>query len=159
MISFQWFHDDVTNGKIFRVTGPLCGEITDPAEFPTQRPVTRNFDVFFDLRLNTRWSKRPWGWWFKTPSWSSWRQYNVIVTTHVPIARGRHISLDILYQSKASINTIGKKSKHTVRSFVPNYDPTHSHKHPPTHLFRNSLYAVGKQCVSLPQLIVPLQTH
>ena len=29
-----------------------------PGEFPTQRPVTRSFDVFFDLRLNKRLSKR-----------------------------------------------------------------------------------------------------
>ena len=27
-------------------------------EFPTQRPVTRSFDVFFDLRLNKRLSKQ-----------------------------------------------------------------------------------------------------
>ena len=26
-------------------------------EFPSQRPVTRKFDVFFDLRQNTRLSK------------------------------------------------------------------------------------------------------
>ena len=42
------------NGNIFRVTGPLCGEFTGPGEFPTQRPVTGSFDVFFDLRLNKR---------------------------------------------------------------------------------------------------------
>ena len=46
-----------SNGNIFRVTGPLCGEFTGPGEFPTQRPVTRSFDVFFDLRLNKRLSK------------------------------------------------------------------------------------------------------
>ena len=34
-----------SNGNIFRVTGPLCGEFTGPGEFPTQRPVTRSFDV------------------------------------------------------------------------------------------------------------------
>ena len=51
-------------GNIFRVTGPLCGEFTGPGEFPTQRPVTRSFDVFFDLRLNKRLSKQSWGWWF-----------------------------------------------------------------------------------------------
>ena len=67
-----------SNENIFRVTGPLCGEITGPGEFPTQRPVTRSFDVFFDLRLNKRLSKQPWGWWFETPSWSLWRQYNEI---------------------------------------------------------------------------------
>ena len=30
-----------SNGKIFRGTGPLCGEFTGPGEFPAQRPVTR----------------------------------------------------------------------------------------------------------------------
>ena len=49
-----------SNGNIFRVTGHLCGEFTGPGEFPTQRPVTRSFDVFFDLRLNKRLSKQPW---------------------------------------------------------------------------------------------------
>ena len=65
-----------SNGNIFRVTGPLCGEFTGPGEFPTQRPVTRSFDVFFDLRLNKRLSKQPWGWWFETRSWSLWRHRN-----------------------------------------------------------------------------------
>ena len=41
-----------SNGNIFRVTGPLCGEFTGPGEFPAQRPVTRSFDVYFDLRPN-----------------------------------------------------------------------------------------------------------
>ena len=44
--------------------------------FPAQRPVTRSFDVFFDLRLNKRLSKQPWGWWFETPAWSLWRHRN-----------------------------------------------------------------------------------
>ena len=48
-----------SNGNIFRVTGPLCGEFTGPGEFPTQRPVTRSFDVFFDLRMNKWLSKQP----------------------------------------------------------------------------------------------------
>ena len=65
-----------SNGNIFRVTGPFCGEFTGPGEFPTQRPVTRIFDVFFDLRLNKRLSKQPWGWWFETKSRSLWRHRN-----------------------------------------------------------------------------------
>ena len=65
-----------SNGKIFRVTGPLCGEFTGPGEFPAQRPVMRSFDVFFDLSLNKRLSKQPWGWWFETPVWSLWRHRN-----------------------------------------------------------------------------------
>ena len=65
-----------SNGNIFRVTGLLCGEFTGPGEFPTQRTVTRSFDVCFDPRPNKRLSKQPWGWWFETPSWSLWRQCN-----------------------------------------------------------------------------------
>ena len=56
-----------SNGNLFRVTGPLCGEFTGPGEFHTQRPVTRSFDVYFDLRLNKWLSKQPWGWWFEMP--------------------------------------------------------------------------------------------
>ena len=62
-----------SNGNIFRVTGPLCGEFTGPGEFPPQRPVTQSFDVFFDLRPNKHLNKQPWGWWFEMPSWSLWR--------------------------------------------------------------------------------------
>ena len=37
----------------------ICaGNSPVPGEFPAQRPVTRNFDVFFDLRLNKRFSNR-----------------------------------------------------------------------------------------------------
>ena len=67
-----------SNGNIFRVTGPLCGEFTGPGEFPAQRPVTRSFDVFFDLRPNKRLNKQPWGRWFETLSWSLWRHRNVV---------------------------------------------------------------------------------
>ena len=49
--------------------------VTD--EFPTQRPVTQSFDVFFDLRLNKQLSKHSWGWWFETPSRPLWRHINV----------------------------------------------------------------------------------
>ena len=68
-----------SNRNIFLVTGRLCGEFTGPGEFPTQRPVTRSLDVFFDLRLNKRLSKQPWGWWFETPSWSLWCHCNVVI--------------------------------------------------------------------------------
>ena len=32
----------------------FAGNSPVPGEFPAQKPVTRRFDVFFDLRLNTR---------------------------------------------------------------------------------------------------------
>ena len=66
-----------SNGNIFRVTGPLCGEFTGPGEFSTQSSVTRSFDLFFDLRLNKRFSKQLWGWWFETPPLSLWHHCNV----------------------------------------------------------------------------------
>ena len=78
-----------SNVNIFRVTGPLCGEFTGHLWIPppppppppthTQRPVTRSFDVFFDLCLDKGLSKQSWGWWFETPSFSSWRRCNVNV--------------------------------------------------------------------------------
>ena len=45
-------------------------------EFPAHRPVTRSFEVFFDLCLNKRLSKQSWGWWFETPSHPLWRYCN-----------------------------------------------------------------------------------
>ena len=50
-------------------------------EFPAQRPVTRSFDVTFDLRLNKPLSVQPCGWWFETPSCSLWRHCNESVPT------------------------------------------------------------------------------
>ena len=46
-------------------------------EFPTQRPVTRSFDVFYDLRPNKRLSKQSWGWWFEMLSSPLLRHCNV----------------------------------------------------------------------------------
>ena len=68
-----------SNGNIFRVTGHLCGEFTGHGEFHTQRPVTRSFDVFLNLRLNKRLSKQSWGWWFETLSCLLWRHRNGIL--------------------------------------------------------------------------------
>ena len=63
-----------SNGSIFRAAGPLAGNSPDPGEFPSQRPVTRSFDVFFDLRLNKRLSKQSRRRGLETPSRSLWRQ-------------------------------------------------------------------------------------
>ena len=45
-------------------------------EFPSQRLVTRSFDVFFDLCMDKRLSTQSWGWWFETPSCPLWRHCN-----------------------------------------------------------------------------------
>ena len=55
----------------------ICaGNSPVPGEFPTQRPVTRSFDIFFDLRQNKRLRKQSWGWWFETRSRPLWRHCN-----------------------------------------------------------------------------------
>ena len=48
-------------------------------EFPAQRPVTRSFDVFFDVRLIKRLSKHSRGWWFETLSHPLWRHHNEMI--------------------------------------------------------------------------------
>ena len=53
-----------------------AGNSPVPGEFPTQRPVTRSFDVYFDLRPNRRLSKQSRGWWFETASCPLWRHRN-----------------------------------------------------------------------------------
>ena len=68
-----WRHQMETFSALLAI---CAGNSPVPGEFPTQTPVTRSFDVYFDLRLNKRLSKQPWGWWFETPSWSLWRQCN-----------------------------------------------------------------------------------
>ena len=56
----------------------ICAENSPvPGEFPAQRPVTRSFDVFFDVRLIKGLSKHSRGWWFETLSHPLWRHRNV----------------------------------------------------------------------------------
>ena len=66
IISMQWLHTiaDITTEdgdnlmETFSALLAICvGNSPVPGKFPTQRPVTRNFDVFFDLRPNKLVSK------------------------------------------------------------------------------------------------------
>ena len=51
-------------------------------EFPSQRPVTRSFGVFFDLCLSKRLSKQSRRRWFQTPSSSLWCHCNVSISNY-----------------------------------------------------------------------------
>ena len=63
--------------KTFSALLAICaGKSPVSGEIPAQRPVTRSFDVFFDLRLNKRLSKQWWGWWFETLSRPLWCHFN-----------------------------------------------------------------------------------
>ena len=72
--SVSWWRHQM---ETFSALLALCaGNSPLPGEFPTQRPVTRSFDVYFDLHPNKRLGKQSWGWWFETLSWSLWRHRN-----------------------------------------------------------------------------------
>ena len=83
-----------SNGNIFRVTGHLCGEFTGPGEFHSQTPVTRSFNVFFDLCLNKRLSKQSWGWWFETLPCPIWRHCNAFLVLKLKYS-GRNLVLTL----------------------------------------------------------------
>ena len=68
-----WCHQMETFSALLAI---CAGNSPVPGEFPTQRPVTRSFDVYFDLRSDKRLSKQSWGWWFETLSHSLWRHRN-----------------------------------------------------------------------------------
>ena len=70
-----WRHQMETFSALLAI---CAGNSPASGEFPTQRPVTRSFDVYFDLRPDKRLSKQSLGWWFETLSSSLWRQCNVV---------------------------------------------------------------------------------
>ena len=68
-----WRHQMETFSALLAI---CAGNSPVTGEFPEQRPVTRSFDVFFDLRLNKLLSKQSWGWWFETLSRPLWCHCN-----------------------------------------------------------------------------------
>ena len=65
-----WRHQMETFSALLVI---CAGNSPVPGEFPTQRPVTRSFDAYFDLRPNKRLSKQSWDWCFETLSLPLWR--------------------------------------------------------------------------------------
>ena len=90
-------HDDVIKWKHFPRYWICVGNSPVTSEFPTQMPVTRSFNVFFDLRQNKRLSKQSWGWWFETPSRPLWRHCNV---------RGKPISTSYTIHTLVTLFTL-----------------------------------------------------
>ena len=79
-ITWAWWRHQM---ETFSALLAICaGNSPVPGEFPTQRPVTRSIDVFFDFLLNKQLNKKPWCWWFETPWWSLWRHCNGIARWH-----------------------------------------------------------------------------
>ena len=62
-------------------------------EFPAQRPVTRSFDIFFDMHLIKRLSKHSRGRWFETLSRPLWRHCNAVFAyILLTVSRFNHIN-------------------------------------------------------------------
>ena len=78
IISTQYaIHWNDDNGKISTLLAFYAGISPVTGEFPSHRPVTRSFDVFFDLRLNKRLGKQSRRRCFETSLRLSWRHFNV----------------------------------------------------------------------------------
>ena len=75
--AWTWFYMMTSsNGNIFRVTGPLCGEFTGHRWIPHTKASNAGLWCFLDLRLNKQLSKQSRGWWYETPSRPLWRHCN-----------------------------------------------------------------------------------
>ena len=73
-----WRHQMETFSVLLALCGGGGGDSSVTGEFPSQRPVTRSYDVLFDLRLNKRFSKHSRRRWFETPSRPLWRHSNAV---------------------------------------------------------------------------------
>ena len=73
-----WCHQMETFSALLAI---YVGNSPVTGEFPTQRPVSRSFDIFFDLHLNKRLSKQTWVWWFEMllhPLWCNFNEWQII---------------------------------------------------------------------------------
>ena len=97
-----WLHQMET----FAALLALCaGNSPVTGEFHAQRPVTRSFDVFFDLRLNQQLSKQCWGRWFETQSCPLWRHCNEDCR-NVYMIRMRHCYMDMMLKYYPDANCL-----------------------------------------------------
>ena len=88
-----WRHQMETFSALLAI---CAGNSPVTVEFPTQRPLTRSFDIFFDLRQNKLLSKQWWGFWFETPSLPLWRHWSV-----------KRIIIWSLVSSEVTLNDMG----------------------------------------------------
>ena len=87
-----WRHQMETFSGLLAFSG---GYSPATGEFPSQRPVTRSFHVFFHLCLKKWLSKQSWGWWFETPPRSLWRHRNVFILENMAITSNKVLALEI----------------------------------------------------------------
>ena len=111
-----------SNGKTFSALLAIyAGNSPVTDEFPAQGPVTRSFDVFFDLRLNKRLSKQSWGWWFETLSRSLWRHCNATrdssnITSHGAVVIHPNRRMELIYSKRPESEERSKDSTEAAQN-------------------------------------------
>ena len=108
-----WRHQMETFSALLAI---CAGNSPVTSEFPSQRPVMRSFDVFFDLRLNKRLSNKSRGWWSEKPSRSLWRHCNYTCGKHVETKwfNNQMVLQFIHYDSEFTIQDILFKESFTI---------------------------------------------
>ena len=76
IVRLWWRHKMET---FFALLALCAGNSPVPGEFPSQRPLTRAFDVFFDMCLNKQLIKQSRRWSFETQSRPLWRHFDAIL--------------------------------------------------------------------------------
>ena len=135
--SFTWWRHQM---ETFSASLAFCaGNSPVSGKYPTQRPVTRSFDVFFDLRLIQWLTKHSRGWWFETPSRPSWCRCNESRRHWQQFSRGdicqiwTRYSIDIQYFNihSGAIITRSNNSWYSIQQCIDYINQSlYSQRHP-----------------------------
>ena len=88
VMTWKWWRHPM---ETFSTLLALCeGNSPVIGKFPSQRPATRCFDVFFDLYMNKRLRKQPRRQWFETPSHSLCCHCNGTRPQYLSLVKGIH---------------------------------------------------------------------
>ena len=135
-----WRHQMDTSSALLAL---YAGNSPVTGEFPSQRPVTRSFDVSLDLRLYKWLIKQSWGWWFETPSCPLWRHWNVVIKSdQVSLHSSDHLCPpdDV------------KNSKCPAQDFEESLDTSRFQSHMPYSKFIGTLVICPIKLVTIPLL-------
>ena len=111
-----WRHQMETFSALLAI---CAGNSPVPGEFRAQRPGTRSFDVFFDLRSNKQLSKQWRGWWVETPSSPLWRHCNA--SPRISSCRVRYL------EWQGGCSCCHQHSTRTIKCNIQNDDNDNSH--------------------------------
>ena len=94
----------MTSSNGFSALLAICaGNSPVNGEFPAQRPMTWNFDVFFDLWVNKHLSKQLRRWWFETLSRLLWRHCNDYLDFSIIVNNSLPLNIKTDYVSRRSL--------------------------------------------------------